>query len=399
MKSGRSLTRDTTLGQCSPGFAAACARLFPEISSQHWTGAAPRVTLPPTCKRLQTGLNVRASIEDVARRAGVSTATVSRALRGLPHVSAATREQVLRVATDLGYAPSKSAASLATGRTHTVGVVTPHVAKWFFAHLLEAIEAELRVHSYDVLLFAVPTRVDLEPAMFDPTALRERVDAVIVLTLPLTGRELDGLRALQLPLAFVGAAVPAAMSVRVDDVAIGRVATEHLISLGHRRIGHIGGDPGEPLNFSAPVDRRAGWMSALRDAGLEPERALDVPGYFTVEGGRCAMEQLLALPEPPTAVFAASDEMAFGALAAARASGCTVPSDVSVIGVDGHELAETLGLTTVVQPVFGQGRLAADLVLQALGGDDSRRHEHVLLGTQLLVRESTARPRRPRRRP
>ena len=330
------------------------------------------------------------TIDDVARTAGVSTATVSRALRGLPHVNEQTRAAVHRIALDLGYVPSKSASTLASGRTRTVGVVTPHIAKWYFAQAIEALEHELRAIGYDVLLLALPPGPTSRRPAFDPEALRQRVDAVAVLTVPLTGGELDGLRRLRLPMAFVGASVAGAMSVRIDDVAVGRTATEHLLALGHTRIGHIGGDPEEALNFNAPVDRRAGWMSALRGAGLSPDHSLDVPGMFTVAGGRAAMRTLLALPDPPTAVFAASDEMAFGALTAVRDAGLRVPQDVSVIGVDDHELSELFALTTVGQPVAEQGRSAARMLLATLAGTPAHSNEHLLLPTTLVERSTTA---------
>jgi DNA-binding LacI/PurR family transcriptional regulator len=182
------------------------------------------------------------------------------------------------------------------------------------------------------------------------------------------------------------------MSVRIDDLAVGRLATEHLLSLGHRRIAHIGGDPMEPLNFNAPVDRRAGWSSALRAAGIEPDAELDLPGFFTVDGGQTAMRRLLALQDPPTAVFAGSDEMAFGALAALREAGRSAPRDVSVVGVDDHELAAAAGLTTVRQPVVEQGRTAAGLLLGALSPSTRASHvsEHVLLPVELVERCTTA---------
>lgn len=213
-------------------------------------------------------------IEDVARSAGVSTATVSRALRGLPSVSPETRAVVTRVATDLGYVASRSASSLASGRTLTVGVVTPHVGKWFFATLIDAVERVLRRDGYDALLVGIGAPMAADQP-FRAEVLRGRVDGIVVLTAPLTGQELDGVRRLTVPIVFVGASVAGAMSVRIDDVAVGRTATEHLLALGHRRIAHIGGDPEQPLNFSAPADRRAGWLSALREAGIDPP-----PSYF-----------------------------------------------------------------------------------------------------------------------
>lgn len=331
-------------------------------------------------------------IEDVARAAGVSTATVSRALRGLPSVSADTQTAVREVAAQLGYVVSRSASSLATGKTLTVGVVTPHVAKWFFATLIDAVEQELRRVGYDALLVGIgePMRGPGEP--FRAEVLRGRVDGIVVLTAPLTGQELDGVRRLTVPIVFVGASVAGAMSVRIDDVAVARAATEHLLSLGHRRIAHIGGDPEQPLNFTAPADRRAGWLSAMRAAGIEPPPSYFAPSDFTAVGGAQAAERLLALKDRPTAIFAASDEAAFGLLRVARQRDISVPEELSVIGVDDHELSETLGLTTVAQPVTDQGRLAAELVLAAIGGDSSRRHENVLMPTRLVCRTTTAPP-------
>ena len=329
------------------------------------------------------------TIEDVARAAGVSTATVSRALRGLPHVSPVTRSAITAIALELGYVPSRSASNLATGRTRTIGLVTPYVSRWFFSHAIEAVESVLRAGGYDVLLVLLPPAPARDRVCVDLEQLRQRVDAVCVLTVPLTGTELDGLRSLGFPMVFLGGSVAGSMSVRIDDVEVGRIATDHLISLGHSRIGYLGGDPAEPLNLHTPVDRRAGWRSALRAAGLALDPALDEVGAFTVEGGREGMARLLRLAEPPTAVFAASDEMAFGALRAARELGWDVPGDVSVIGVDGHELGAVLDLTTVAQPVADLGRHAAGLLLAALQGDPPHTQEHMLLPVTLVVRGST----------
>lgn len=333
-----------------------------------------------------------ARIEDVAREAGVSIATVSRALRGLPNVSERTRLTVTEVAERLGYVVSRSASSLASGRTLAVAVIAPFVERWFFARAVSAIEAELRKTGFDALLVGLQQPVAGPRRPFQPEQLRGRVDAVIVLTVPLTGKELDDLRALALPTVFVGASVPGTMSVRIDDMGVARLATEHLIQLGHREIAYVGGDPRQPLNFTAPADRRAGWMAALRSAGVEPRPAWDVSGDFTAAGGKAAGLRLLSGSPRPTAVFCASDEMALGVLAAARSAGLDVPGELSVIGIDGHELGELAGLTTVVQPVTDQGALAARMVLEAIRGEQLRVREHVVLPCVLSVRDSTAAP-------
>lgn len=330
-----------------------------------------------------------ARIEDVAREAGVSTATVSRALRGLPNVSEETRNSVTSVAQRLGYVVSRSASRLATGRTLAVAVIAPFMERWFFAQAVSAIETELRQSGFDALLIGLSQPDEGRPS-FEPAALRGRVDAVVVLTVPVTGEELDGIRRLGLPTVFVGAAVSGAMSVRIDDITVARIATEHLLELGHTQIAYVGGDPQQPINFSAPADRRAGWLAAMRSAGLEPPHAHEAVGHFTAAGGLVAGQRLLALKRRPTGIVCASDEMALGVLAAARRAGLQVPHDLSVVGVDGHELGELAGLTTVVQPVAEQGALAARMVLAALRGESSRRSEHVVLPVHLAVRDTTA---------
>jgi DNA-binding LacI/PurR family transcriptional regulator len=331
-------------------------------------------------------------IEDVARAAGVSTATVSRALRGLPSVSLETQQTVRQAAADLGYVVSRTASSLASGRTLTVGVVTPYVSRWYYATVIEAVERELRAVGYDALLVAVAEDAAGSDESFRPEVLRGRVDGLVILTAPLTGREIEQVRRLAVPMALVGASAPGTMSVRVDDLSIGRCATEHLIGLGHRKIAYIGGDPENHRNFAAPLDRRAGWLSALRAAKFKPPPAYAEISDFTGATGRTATERLLALPDPPTAIFAASDDISFGVLAAAPAAGLDVPRQLSVIGVDDHDLSEVVGLTTIAQPVAEQGRLAAQVVLAVISGDVSRRHEDVLMDTALILRRTTGVP-------
>jgi LacI family transcriptional regulator, repressor for deo operon, udp, cdd, tsx, nupC, and nupG len=175
-------------------------------------------------------------------------------------------------------------------------------------------------------------------------------------------------------------------SVRIDDVGAARCAVRHLLDLGHRRVGFIGGD--DPLHTRMPAERRAGYRTELAATGLPAAPELEAVGGFTVSGGFAAAQRLLAIPEPPTALFAASDEMAMGAVQAARRVGLRVPEDVSVIGIDDHEMAELLDLTTVAQPVVAQGVLAAEMILTALS-EPGRPPPAVTVPTELVVRGTT----------
>jgi DNA-binding LacI/PurR family transcriptional regulator len=298
----------------------------------------------------------RVSIVDVARRAGVSVATVSRALRGLPNVSVDTRDRVLAAAHDLEYTASPLAAALVTGRTRSVGVIAADADSWFFAEVLRGLEEGLRDCGYDLVLHVLPEGARREQ-FFTGLPVRRRVDALVVAGLRLTDEELLTLRQLRLPIACVSEALDGVHTERIDNEAAARLAVEHLIGLGHTRIAMIGGDPDGPAE-SAPAARSRGYRAALADAGLSLGPVRD--GGFTPSGGGAAMTDLLNSPDgPPSAVFCQSDEMAFGALQALQRAGVRVPDEVSVVGFDDHELADAFRLTTVGQPISAQGAAAA----------------------------------------
>jgi LacI family transcriptional regulator, repressor for deo operon, udp, cdd, tsx, nupC, and nupG len=331
------------------------------------------------------------TIRDVAEAAGVSIATVSRALHGMPRVSPATRQRVLDAAADLRYVASPSAASLASGQTMAVGVVAPYVNRWFFAAVVHAAEERLRAAGYDMLLYSLGTDDSERRRAFSGDLLRKRVDAVLVLGLQPSPEEAEDLSKAG-PVAIVGVPVPGWASVRIDDEAAARSAVEHLVDLGHREIAFLGGPPDDPLHSAAPRDRLHGYRAALAAAGIAHDPAREVVGDFTVRGGMAAMRELLEQPDRPTAVFAASDEMAMGAAHVARRAGVGVPQELSVIGIDDHEMAELYDLTTVAQPVAQQGVIAADLITAALEEPD-RPQPAIVLPTHVVVRGSTGPPR------
>jgi DNA-binding LacI/PurR family transcriptional regulator len=331
-----------------------------------------------------------ASIEDVARRAGVSIATVSRALRGLPDVATSTRDRVLQAAADLNYVASPFAARLASGRTATVGLVVPFVNRWFFAEVIATVENALRRAGFDLLLYNLGDAGG-RARFFDVMPMRKRVDGVLIASLMLDDAEFTALTDLSRPVGLLGLQRAGFLSACIDDVAAARTAVEHLLTLGHRRIALIGGDTDDPMAFTPPLHRRDGYRDALQAAGVEIDPALERLGYFTVDGGRDAARYLLSLPERPTAIFAESDEMAYGALREIRDAGLRVPDDIAVIGFDDQPLSELLDLSTVRQPVADQALDVTTrlLTLIAEPDDGPRRDPAVVLPTELVIRGST----------
>jgi LacI family transcriptional regulator, repressor for deo operon, udp, cdd, tsx, nupC, and nupG len=330
-------------------------------------------------------------IEDVALAAGVSTATVSRALRGLPRVSEATRARVLRAADDLQYVASPTASSLASGKTHLVGVVVPYVTRWYFAQLISGVSGVLREQGFHALLFDVGDEGPHRALLLDSRMLFKRVDAVAILSLRLHEDERRLLRRIKIPVVTVGVPDPDWPCIRIDDVRTTRLATQHLLGLGHRRIGYVGGATESTMDFPTPADRAHGVREALRQAGAGIAAQHVVVADWTPAGGLRAGLALLGRPDRPSAVVCASDEIAFGVLRAAADLGLSVPGDLSVTGVDGHSMADLYGLTTVVQDPADQGRTATRLLLAAIAGRDLGCGVDTM-ATRLVVRNTTAAP-------
>ncbi len=336
-------------------------------------------------------------IQDVARAVGVSTATVSRALRGLPGVTAETREAVMEAAHRLGYTPSPSAVRLASGRTRTVAVIVPYMTRWFFSTVAQGVESALREQHYDMLLYNLAGSTSARGHVFETDLLTKRVDAVLIVGLRPSDAELARLERLGRPMAFVGVEVPGAANVCIDDAQAARLATRHLIDLGHENIAHVGGPGSLVLDGATPRRRQESFHATMAEAGHPVDPILDLDGGFTIDGGIAAGRALLARTPSPTAVFAASDEMAMGVIRAASDLGLRVPEDLSVIGIDNHELASFFDLTTVAQDTVAQGRRAAEVLvsdLEARSRGEVPRLEKVVLPTRLMLRRTTSAPSR-----
>ena len=330
------------------------------------------------------------TIQDIAVRAGVSTATVSRALANPDFVSAKARERVLRAVTETGYTPNVAARNLRARRTMIILVVVPNLANPFFAEVLRGIDDELAEAGYDMIIGNLDNRVERE-ARYVKLAMSGQVDGVLNLTGRVPKGEGRAMSDLGLPMAGICARVPGQQSphVVVDDRTSSVRVAEHLLGLGHRRFGYVSG-PNENIN---EVERYAGFLQGLDAAGIGPDAVIRWPGEFNLAAGIRAGQDYLSLDERPTAVYAASDEMAIAFMKTVLTAGVKVPDELSIVGFDGIEFARFVEptLTTVRQPRHDLGRTGARAILEEIRGKGSGERVIELPG-ELILGDSTAPP-------
>jgi LacI family transcriptional regulator, galactose operon repressor len=335
----------------------------------------------------------RVTIREIADRAGVSIATVSRVLNGRDDVAPETRELVSRVIQENGYTANRNARGLSGGRTGLVGVLVPLVFPAYFAGLLAGAAEAFAERDLQIVLS--PTQGEHEREVSVLERLHGLTDGALIINPEESTWELErlldrGYRFVVLdPLMTLNERIP---SVSAANTSGADQAMRHLLQLGHRRIAQISG----PAGWVATEGRRRGYRAALASAGILPDPALEVEAIPEFEPGRKAAETLLDLADPPTAILAFNDNIAIGAIQAARARGVRVPEELSVVGFDDVEYATivTPALTTVRQPLAEMGRTAVSLLGRLL--EDQRIEAlHVELATRLVVRDSTAPPPNP----
>lgn len=332
-----------------------------------------------------------ATIRDVAKKAGVGVATVSRVLNGGTAVSPSTRQKILAAIEALNYSPSPIARRLSLGRTMTIGVIAPFFIRPSYIERLRGVEAALADSEYDFILYNVET-VSRRDACFRELPRQERVDGLLIMTLPPTEEEAERFDQAKLPVVLVDAYHPHISHIMIDDVAGGYQATKHLIDRGHHKIAYISDLLQEsPFGFRPVADRYQGYRQALADAGIEFRSDYHRQGELSRHEGYRLARELLSQPDPPTAIFAYSDTQASGVLRAVQELGLKVPDDVSVIGYDDIEIAEFLHLTTVRQHLYESGVAGANLLLEEIANPPVRSQQ-VLLSTEIVVRETTAPP-------
>jgi len=335
-----------------------------------------------------------ANIHELARLSGVSPATVSRVFNGYPDVSDATRERVLEHARRLDYTPSAAARSLVRQRSQLIGVILhtglahPDLQHPFFQDVLVALKNTVGRAGYDLLLFATDQPLaEPTPHSYEKRIRHQGVDGVVLMGLDTRDPDLAKIAALRIPTVAIDTEIrgPRAAAVGSDNVAGARLAVRHLHLLGHTRIATIAG----PTDTAPGADRLLGFRQELEELGLPAEARYLLDGDFYAESGYAAMNVLLALTDPPTAVFVAADLMAVGALRAIQEAGLRCPEDIAVVGFDDIQIASLLmpALTTVRQDKGLIGTTAAE-ALVAMIDDPALRPEAKTLPVELVVRDS-----------
>ncbi|SFD35139.1 transcriptional regulator, LacI family [Bacillus sp. OV194] len=324
-------------------------------------------------------------MSDVAEKAKVSKATVSRVLRNPETVKKDTRDKVLAIIEQMNYQPNILARHFRRSRTNTILVVVPNIMNTVFSHILGGIEHAAGENGYRVLLANTNKQVEREYEYLDHLKQRQ-VDGMILLSARMD-KDILAEVINQYPVVLTadyleGIAIP---TVTIDNVSSARTATEHLIKLGYKRIATITG----PLHLLVSQDRLKGYRQALLQNELDVDNILIQEGDFSHESGYNQMNKLIALEHPPTAVFAANDEMATGVIKAAKDNRLSVPEDLAVVGFDNIKLSAIYdpGITTVAQPMFEMGEKAMELLLQQINGVEMTKRQYVL-ENQLIIRES-----------
>ncbi|MGE5553075.1 MAG: LacI family DNA-binding transcriptional regulator [Betaproteobacteria bacterium] len=335
-----------------------------------------------------------ATLRDVARSAGVSISTVSSVVNRTKYVSPELTRRVEEAIRALNYRPNSLARGLRTNQTHTLGLVMSDITNLYFAELARGVEDRAERDDYTVFL----CNTDADPrreAKYVQRLLSQKADGIIFTSVRQDDTTVRRLVEDGIPVVLINRRIPGVETdyVGTDNVRGAARATEYLIALGHTRIGFISG----AALSSASADRREGYLQTLVKAGLPVEPELIQEGDLRQREGYAAARRLLSLPNPPTAIFAANDLMALGAMEVAAEMGRQIPEDLSLVGYDDNQIAALPGvqLTTVRQPAYEMGQLAAEILLEKLKADSAKEWvpRHITVRSELVVRRTTAPPR------
>lgn len=333
-----------------------------------------------------------ATIKDVAQKAQVGVGTVSRVLNHSPAVSQSTRLKVEQAIQELNYSPNPSARRLSTGKTWQIAIVLPYLTLPSYVERLRGVQAALAGTEYKPILYSVG-RPQQQQEYLSRLSHKNHVDGCLVLSLTPTPAQTEKFIRNDIPIVLIDASHERLSHVYVDDVRGGRMATRHLLDLGHEKIAYLTDYLQNPFHRSAAAHRYQGYRQALQDACLPCREEYFIQGEPGRQSAKRMAIALLSTPDPPSAIFTSCDTQAVGVLDAAQELGLSVPEDLSLIGFDGIETAEFINLTTISQPLYKSGQIGAKMLLHSLSSSSSPYRKHQLT-LQLTKRGTTAPPRR-----
>lgn len=338
------------------------------------------------------------NIKDIAKKAGVSVATVSHVINDTRYVSDELKKRVYDSMRELDYHPNTLASSLRSGRTRTIGLIVPDISNLFFADVARKIEDRGLEHDHSVILCNSDDDEEKEAKYID-VLIAKQVDGIIFISAGFNNKHLQKLMSKRIPIVVADRdlADVAADVVIVDNLNGGYIATKYLISLGHRKIACISG----PSRLTPSAQRIEGYRKALDEAGIIENGSLQTAGDFRFQGGEDAMTKLLESVDPPTAVFACNDMMAVGAMRAIHNKGLNVPEDISIIGFDDIQISQRVypSITTIAQPMKEMAEKVVDYLIERIRIKSDRKIEKepdfhkTILETYLVVRDSCAFPK------
>jgi len=328
------------------------------------------------------------TIRDVAKRAKVGIGTVSRVLNNHPSVHMETRQRVLEAIEELDYAPNPIARQLSLGRTNTISVTLPFLTFPSFVERLRGVQSALAESGHQLILYSVQT-AEHRDRHLEQLMRQVRPDGILILSIPLFDDHVHRLKERGIPTVLVDVDIPHAHRVYTDDFQGGYLATQHLLDLGHTRIACLSDILDTELSFVTTRLRYQGYCQALEDCGITPRPAYHIEDHHGRAEARAMAHTVLALDEPPTAIFACSDTQAIGVLDAAADLGLSIPDELSVMGYDNIRDAEYLNISTINQPLFESGFEGAQLLLSLIAHPDDDIHD-IALDLTLIQRGTTA---------
>jgi LacI family transcriptional regulator len=328
------------------------------------------------------------TIKDVAKEAGVSYATVSRALNNHPEVNEDTKRRIFKIAAEMGYQPNAIAQGLVKKETKTIGLLIPDITNPFFPEVALGIEEAANEAGYTIFLCNTNWNEEREENYLN-VLLQKQVDGLIIAPSSENLAHLKKVLDLGVNIIFISYMIrhPNSTSIIIDNICGAQMAVEHLVKKGHKRIAFIGGFQ----DISASNERLKGYKYALKQNNIEINKAYIKNGDFKRETGHIMMHNLININKKPTAVFAANDLLALGAIQAIKEEGLSVPSDIAVVGFDDIEFASLpeIQLTTVAQPKYEMGKLAFETLIKQLKGEGNKIGKKILLDPELIIRGTT----------